>query len=124
MSKTQQHIQRITGMNDEDMYRIVFTTGMAYLAYETFYNDAYTSEIAQKPEYWEFWKAVVASRNRLFVQQFGTSPLSRRELTYIYEALLDVRSLSIYPPDYNWADGYNNCIVKLINNQKSKATCQ
>lgn len=125
MKTTHEQIKHITGMTDYDMFKTVFETGMAYLGYETFYHDEYMSAIAQTPEYWQFWQEVVTSRNHLFVKQFGDSLLSRKELCYIYEALLDVRSLSIYPPDYNWVGGYNDCIFKLIYNyKKTKSLCR
>lgn len=118
--KTQSIIQQITGMDDEAYYRTIFETGISYLDYEVFYDANLVSTFSQTPEYWEFWKKTVASRNTLFVNQFNESPLTKQELRYIYEALLDVRSLSIYPPDHNWSDGYNNYITDLIRKTHTK----
>lgn len=117
-------IQKMTGMSDIALYTTIFETGMAYLSYEVFYDQNNVSLLSTTKEYWEFWNTVADSRTNLFIKQFNDSPLSQKELRYIYEALLDVRSLSVYPPDFNWSDGYYNYVTKLlINIKKYKTSC-
>lgn len=100
----------------------VFESGILYLEFETCEDEFYVSEIAHTKEFWNWWTKVVEERNKLFLKEFSYSYLSTRELFYIWESLLNVRSLCIYPPAEIWSAGYEDVIQNILKTTKHGKT--
>ncbi len=116
--KTQEKIVQLCRICEYRFFETIFNTGIEYLQYETCNDEFYVSEIAQTPEFWAWWKKIVAERNKLFLKEFSYSTLSSQELIYIWESLLNVRSLSVYPPAEVWGSGYEKVIKTLTQKVK------
>ena len=116
--KTHQQIIQMCRMPESRYYETVFNMGVQYLEYETGNDDFYVSQIAQSKEFWQWWNKVVEDRNRLFLKEFNYSSLSCDELYYIWESLLNVKSLKVYPAAVIWSHGYENLIKTLTQKVK------
>ena len=117
METKQTAIMCLCGLSEYRYNEIIFNQGIDYIKHETCDDEFYVSEIARTKLFWEWWLTVVEDRIKLFLNQFSKSPLSKNELTFIWESLLWVGSIRIYPPDIMWDAGYEQLIQTLIKHE-------
>ncbi len=115
--ETKLAVLQLCDISEMKYYETIFNQGIEYLRYESNNDSFYVSKISYTREYWDWWLTIVEDRNKLFLKQFSGSYLTRNELIYIWESLLWVGSLRLYPPGIKWDAGYEQLIQKLKNHE-------
>jgi hypothetical protein len=102
------------GMPEQRYHETIFRSGIDYLKHETSGDEFYVSEIARSGDFWQWWNDVVSERNKLFIKEFAIASISKHELYLVWESLLSVKSLNVYPPTHIWSAGYEDLVQNLI----------